>query len=149
MQISGQAPQTVLVGQQIALSGQSSIGNPVNQGWNVDGGHFVGGYSWTTAGYNPSVGCLVDANAVNPNACLDPGVQVNSHGQNFTIYFTPPTSGQVTVTYQVFGLGGISQVASASATFNVISPGGQPFAGLADGFGKTGVVVQEGILDSV
>lgn len=139
--ISGKPPQTVLVGQQIALNGSSTIGSTVNQGWSVSGGTYVGGYYVTTAGYNPSMGCLVDANAPDPTACVQQGARVISSGQNLTIYFTPPTSGQVTVTYMVFGFGGLTSVAAASATFNVVGPGGQPFAGFADGLGNNGVVV--------
>jgi hypothetical protein len=131
--ITGQN-QTVVVGQQIALNGQSSIANPVDQGWYVNGGSYVGGFS-----AQADWGCLVDANSVYQSNCVPAGTPPNASGQNFTIFFTPPTSGTVTVTYTVFGLGGQSQVASASTAFTVVGPAGQPFPGIATGLGPGGV----------
>jgi hypothetical protein len=115
----------------IVLSGGCELNGIANQ----VGQDYVGGYTATS-----TMGCLVDANAVNPNACVA-GTPVTASGQNFTIYFTLPTSGDVTVTYTVFGSGGPSQAASASTTFTVVGPGGQPFAGIASGLGNPGVAV--------
>jgi hypothetical protein len=124
--------QNVVVGQQIALQGQASFGIPMSQGWNVGVTTFVGGYKASL-----QQGCLVDANATDPTACVTTFTQLTSSGQNFTFYFTPPTSGNVVVTYKATRP--LGAVASASTTFAVVGPALVPNRGIAVGSGPGSV----------
>jgi hypothetical protein len=112
-----------IVGQQLSFTIASTLGTPINPSWSASGGSYVGGYKVplpSALTNTPYPACLVDANAAIPTACITPGAPlVNMSLQTLTIYFTQPTNGPVTVTFQQ---GSLLNASSVSTTFNVIGP---------------------------
>ena len=115
--------QPVIVGQQVALTSSVTGGLPSSWSWTLSTGNYVGGYSVPgSPGNNGNMGCLVDANAPNPNQCVPPGTPVVTSGPDLTIYFVPPVpAGPVTVTLTVAG-SWLGPPQTANVTFNVIAP---------------------------
>ncbi len=114
-----------IVGQQLSFTIGSTSGAPINQSWSVSGGSYVGGYKVplpSAMTSTPYPACLVDANAAVPDACIEPGPEttlVNMSLQTLTLYFTQPTSGPITITYEQ---GSLLNATSVSTTFNVVGP---------------------------